>query len=132
VPAAETASPKLLADVGEELASRGLTGLGADGLAETVGATQRPVARALRELMGRREVVSIGDRFVDAATLEAAVGAACARLKDRPQTLGDLRDLWGVGRDRAVDIAEYMDSRGLSQRKGNARVAGPERFASDS
>ncbi|MDH3226064.1 MAG: selenocysteine-specific translation elongation factor [Thermoleophilia bacterium] len=124
--------PALLRAIGRELAERGLSGASPPRLATATGATERPIGRAVRQLIARGDAVRVGDRLVDSATLEAAVGAAREQMLARPATLADLGALWGVGRDRVVDIAEFMDARGFSQRQGNARIAGPRRFAGDS
>jgi hypothetical protein len=101
-------------------------------IADAIGTTERPAFSALRVLVGGGAVIQVADRYVDAVTLEAAVGAARAQLLNGPANLRDLCELWGVGRERAVPIAEYMDSEGLSERRGNTRIAGPRGFASDS
>ena len=37
-------------------------------------------------------------------------------------TIGELRDLWGVGRRHALAIAAHLDASGLTAREGDRRA----------
>jgi selenocysteine-specific elongation factor len=114
------------------LGEAGLAGASVATAAADVGEPPHAVARALDDLAHDREAVEIAPgRWVDAVTLEAAVGAAAARMADAGATLADLRALWGVGREQAIRIAEHMDACGLTVRRGAERRLADRPFARD-
>ena len=108
--------------VAAALADAGLSGVGPERLAADLGLPRAAAMRALRALGAQRRAARVGDRFVDGETLAAAIGAARARLADGPLTLGQLGALWGLGRERALQLAEHMDAEGYSRRSGTARI----------
>ena len=40
-------------------------------------------------------------------------------------TMSQLRDAWGISRKFSVPLCEYLDSVGVTIRKGDVRIAGP-------
>ena len=66
--------------------------------------------------MHRRRVWFSSDALSD------AVSAAVGVLTEGPRGIGELRDLWGVGRKHALAIAAQMDRLGLTRRVGDQRV----------
>jgi len=47
---------------------------------------------------------------------------AVEQLRAAPMTIGELRDLWGVGRRHALALAAHMDAGGITLRRGDVRV----------
>jgi selenocysteine-specific elongation factor len=71
-------------------------------------------------------VIEIGDGLIHPAALELAVGAIRTWFSTRVElAVGDLKELLGLTRKHAIPLLELLDQRGLTARKGNARVAGP-------
>jgi selenocysteine-specific elongation factor len=65
-----------------------------------------------------------GDRFYPRATLAtlAAIAQATAQAQASAQfTAAQYRDATGVGRSLAIEILEFLDSLGITQRVGDAR-----------
>jgi selenocysteine-specific elongation factor len=67
-------------------------------------------------------VVHAGELWFDAAAAAGAREQAAEALGEGPLGLGELRDLWGVGRRHAMALAAYLDESGLTRRQGDVRV----------
>jgi selenocysteine-specific elongation factor len=58
--------------------------------------------------------------------LEQGVEALRAWFDEHPElAVGDLKEALGITRKHAIPLLEFFDQRGLTTRRGNARVAGP-------
>jgi selenocysteine-specific elongation factor len=120
-PALEGAVNRLRDDV----AARGITFASRDELAAGWKAPE-PFADAVTILKGRGDVIEIGDGLIHPAALELAVGAIRTWFSTRVElAVGDLKEMLGLTRKHAIPLLELLDQRGLTARKGNARVAGP-------
>jgi selenocysteine-specific elongation factor len=104
------------------LAGAGLRPPGAAELQERTGLDERRLTAALAALRDEGRVVRAGDLWFDAAAAAAARDAAAAALAEGPKGLGELRDLWGVGRRHAVALAAHLDQSGLTRRQDDLRV----------
>lgn len=104
------------------LAEAGLRPPGAFELAEMTELTQDHLTAILVELRGAGRVVSAGDLWFDPAAAQEAVAAARELLADGSKTIGELRDLWGVGRRHALALAAHLDATGVTRRVGDTRV----------
>jgi selenocysteine-specific elongation factor len=65
-----------------------------------------------------------GDRFYPRATLATLAAVACATAQAQPAghfTAAQYRDATGIGRSLAIEILEFLDSLGITQRIGDAR-----------
>jgi selenocysteine-specific elongation factor len=86
---------------------------------------REPFADAVSVLRGRGEVVEIGDGLIHPEALERCLEAVRGVLATRSElTVGDLKDALGISRKHAIPVLEYLDARGYTVRKGNARAAG--------
>lgn len=77
---------------------------------------------ALASLRRDGSAVSAGDLWFARSAADDAVARAVERLRESPLGIGDLRDLWGVGRRQALALAAHMDASGLTLRRGDVRV----------
>ena len=77
---------------------------------------------ALGRLRAAGRAVPAGDLWFAPAALDEAAARARDALAERPMGVGELRDLWGVGRRGALAIAAHLDDRGLTVRRGDARI----------
>ncbi len=92
------------------------------GLAQETGLDTCQVEVALRYLEDEGQLVQTAEVWFAAAILEDAVAQARAALEAGPMTIGQLRDLWGVGRRHALAIAAHLDRQGMTLRRGEHRV----------
>jgi selenocysteine-specific elongation factor len=109
-------------EVARVLAAAGLRPPGPSELAERAGLDRRELLAALAALCGDGRAVRAGDLWFDAAAAESARRAAERALAAGPRSLGELRDLWGVGRRHALALAAHLDRSGLTRRQGDLRV----------
>ena len=91
-------------------------------LAERLGVDHRQLAAALTGLRHEGAVVSAGDLWFASGAAERARRQAAEALAAGPMRLGELRDLWGVGRRHALALAAHLDASGLTRRVGDRRV----------
>ncbi len=121
-----TAAPHDVPTRAEELAgllaSAGLRAPSADELARASGLGADALGAALAHLRTAGRAVRVGEMWFDAAALEDAWQAALPMLRERPVGIGELRDVWRVGRRHALAIAGHLDDRRLTRREGDARV----------
>ena len=65
-----------------------------------------------------------GDRFYPRSTLATLAAVANATAQSQPNgqfTAAQYRDATGVGRSLAIEILEFLDSLGITQRLGDTR-----------
>jgi selenocysteine-specific elongation factor len=91
-------------------------------LEEAAGLTPARVREALGELRAAGRAVPAGELWFSAAAAADARERARAALADRPMSIAELRDLWGVGRRQAVALAAHLDATGLTLRQGGVRI----------
>ncbi len=91
-------------------------------LAADLGMSERDVQAALTALADAGLVTHVADVWFSSDALSDAVSAAVGVLTEGPRGIGELRDLWGVGRKHALAIAAQMDRLGLTRRVGDQRV----------
>lgn len=91
-------------------------------VAETLDMDPSTVRRALRELVADGTIVRAGELWFDTTVLTECMSQAHSALMERPRTLGDLRDLWGVGRRQALALAAHLDGIGMTRCDGDRRV----------
>jgi len=104
------------------LARHGTRATGLEALAEETGLSAGEAAAVLAALRERGRVVRAGDLWFAADAVESAVTRAVEQLRAAPMTIGELRDLWGVGRRHALALAAHMDAGGITLRRGDVRV----------
>jgi len=112
----------LLDDVRAVLDEAGLRPPGPRELGERLGVDQPALARALTGLRDEGAVVAAGDLWFASGVAEDARRQAAEALTAGPMTLGELRDLWGVGRRHALALTAHLDASGLTRRVGDGRV----------
>ena len=91
-------------------------------LAEQTGLAPQRLSAVLAELRDAGTVVSAGELWFDAEAVARAVEAARRFLADGPKGIGELRDLWEVGRRHALVLAAHLDAIGVTRRAGDHRV----------
>ena len=81
----------------------------------------------LRELVRRGLVVERDGIHFHPSAIDRAAAAAAELLRDEPDgiTMAQLRDALGVSRKYAVPIANELDARAITRRRGDLRIAGP-------
>ena len=82
---------------------------------------------ALRELERSGLAVQAGDTWYASAAVDSAVLVLRGLLDDRPDgfTVGDARDALGSSRKHVLPLLAHLDSRGVTRRRGDLRIAGP-------
>ncbi len=91
-------------------------------LGEEAGLASGALRAALAALRDAGRVVQADDLWFSAAALDDARARAAEALIAGPMTIGELRDLWGVGRRHALAIAVHLDASGLTAREGDRRA----------
>ena len=104
------------------LADAGLRPPGMVELSELTGQSPERLTPLLIELRTTGMVVAAGDLWFDARAAAGAVDAARGLLAEGPRGIGELRDLWGVGRRHALALAAHLDASGVTRRVGDNRV----------
>jgi selenocysteine-specific elongation factor len=81
----------------------------------------------LRELMRRGLVVQREGIVFHAAAVDEAAQVAARLLATRPDgfTMSEFRDSAGITRKYALPLANELDARGITRRRGDVRIAGP-------
>jgi selenocysteine-specific elongation factor len=90
---------------------------------EPVGADRA----TLRELTRRGVVIERDGIHFHAEAVELAASVAAQLLRDHPDgiTMSQLREALGVSRKFALPLANELDARGVTRRRGDLRIAGP-------
>ena len=104
------------------LSAAGLRPPGLVELCEQTGLPAKRLAAVLAELRTAGSVVAAGDLWFEAHAVAGAVDLARALLAEGPKGIGELRDLWGVGRRHALALAAHLDAGGITRRVGDTRV----------
>jgi selenocysteine-specific elongation factor len=120
--AGDRARSPLADEVRRLLDDAGLRPPGPTELGERLGVDQAHLATALRELRDEGSVVDAGGLWFAAAAAATAREHAAEALARGPIAIGELRDLWGVGRRHALALAAHLDATGLTRRVGDERV----------
>ncbi|MCA9298425.1 MAG: selenocysteine-specific translation elongation factor [Phycisphaerales bacterium] len=102
--------------------SRGFEAPDRDVLASEVGVRAGEVARVLRLLVDRGDLVHIGGGLHLEARVESDLRDRIVAGIGEGLTMSDLRVLIGTSRKYAVPIGEYLDRIGLTKRRGDRRV----------
>ena len=81
----------------------------------------------LRELVRRKLVVERDGLYFHPAAIDTAAAQAAALLRVHPDgfTVSQLRDALGLTRKYALPLANELDARGITRRRGDLRIAGP-------
>ena len=86
----------------------------------------------LRELVRRGVLVERDGIHFHRDAIDAAAATAAALLREHPEgiTMSQLRDALGVSRKYALPLANELDARGVTRRRGDLRIGGPRLPAS--
>ena len=77
----------------------------------------------LKELTKRGLVVQVAaHRFYLPSQLQNIAGEVKRLASTKPFSVRDFRDSTGIGRNVAIEVLEYFDSRGFTRRQGNERI----------
>lgn len=81
----------------------------------------------LRRLVQAGRVVNLDGIYFAASSLDAAHDAARRLLTAQPAGFGasEFREALGTSRKFAIPLAEALDARGITRRRGDVRIAGP-------
>lgn len=81
----------------------------------------------LRELVRRGVLVERDGIHFHRDAIDAAAATAAALLREHPDgiTMSQLRDALGVSRKFALPLANELDARGVTRRRGDLRIGGP-------
>ncbi len=120
--AGDRARSALADEVDRLLEDAGLRPPGPAELGERLGVDRAHLDAAVRELRNEGAVVGAGDLWFAAAAAASARRRAAEALTRGPMSIGELRDLWGVGRRHALALAAHLDASGLTRRVGDERV----------
>ena len=82
----------------------------------------------LRELVRRKLVVEREGRYLHADASDAAARTAAGLLQANPGgfTVSQFREALAITRKHAVPLAAELDSRGITRRRDDVRIAGPK------
>lgn len=82
---------------------------------------------SLRELERHGDAIQAVDTWFAASAVAAATGMLSGLLPDRPDgfTVADARDALGTSRRYVLPLLAYLDSAGVTRRRGDLRIAGP-------
>jgi selenocysteine-specific elongation factor len=81
----------------------------------------------LRELVRRGLIVERDGLHFHPEAIETAARSVATLLAQQPDgvTMSQLREAWGTTRKYSVPIANELDARGVTRRRGDLRIAGP-------
>jgi len=92
-------------------------------IAKTLRQPIPQLSRSLTPLVAKKQLVKISDnRYCLPAQVKALAQLALDLGSRGPFTVRDYRDAAGIGRNVAIEMLEYFDSRGFTRRNGNERV----------
>ena len=82
---------------------------------------------SLRELERRGDAVQAADTWFAASAVAAAAGKLSGLLSGRPGgfTVADARDALATSRRYVLPLLAHLDSAGVTRRRGDLRIAGP-------
>lgn len=105
---------------------RGFTPPDVHQLAEDLSRTAEELQPYLRFLTARGELVHMGSYYLDLDTWEEVLELLrCWFSNHESMTVAELRDLLDTTRKYAVPLAEEMDTRKVTVRRGDSRYPGP-------
>jgi len=88
--------------------------------------SKEPFVDAVSVLRARTDVTELPDGWIHGDALHRARVVLQEMFTTRSEiTVGDLKDALGLTRKHAIPLLEYLDSTGVTVRRGNARTAGP-------
>ncbi|MFZ5480198.1 MAG: selenocysteine-specific translation elongation factor [Myxococcota bacterium] len=104
--------------------AKALASLAAAGLEGGAELPEHPRRDALAfYLRDRGEIEQVGDRWYAAETLAGLAGRVRAFFVERPELdPAAFKDLTGLTRRTAIPLLEWLDSRGVTKRRGDVRV----------
>jgi hypothetical protein len=111
-----------LAPIAELVAAGGLRPPAPPEIAGALNLSEAEVLRRLAALAAAGSVVHVGEVWFARPALDEATTRAVAALREGPLGIGELRDLWGVGRRHALAVAAHMDREGITLRRGEQRA----------
>ena len=81
----------------------------------------------LRELVRRNLVVERDGIYFAPSAVDTVAATAAGLLARQPDgfTVAELRDALGITRKHALPLANELDARGITRRRGDLRIAGP-------
>ncbi len=92
-------------------------------LAKRLQIPQAQLERDLKELTKRQLVVHVANhRFYLPRQLQSLAEQVLRLTDNKPMTVREFRDETGIGRNVAIEVLEYFDSRGFTRRQDNERV----------
>jgi selenocysteine-specific elongation factor len=100
-------------------------------LAKQVRIPIATLQRDLKPLVGKRRIVQISSNRYYLPEYITPLIAVAARLSESATlTVREFRDAAGIGRNVAIEVLEYFDSRGFTKRNGDTRqvVGDPDRL----
>ena len=84
---------------------------------------QTTIEKSLKELVRRGLLIHVANhRFYLPSQIDAVKQLIVQTWPDTPFSVKQFRDHTGIGRNIAIEILEYLDSRGFTRRQGNERV----------
>jgi selenocysteine-specific elongation factor len=87
--------------------------------------SREPFADAVTVLRTRDDVIELEDGWIHRDALERAISVLQTLFAGRAEIgVGDFKDALGITRKHAIPLLELFDSKGVTVRKGNARMAG--------
>ena len=114
--------PAAAAAVAAALEAGGLRPPTPHQLGEAAGLSPARLRATLGGLRAEGRAIPAGELWFSASAAADARSRARSALAERPLTLGELRDLWGVGRRQALALAEHLDASGLTVLRDGARI----------
>ena len=98
-------------------------------LAKLWSTSQQQLEADLKELSKRGYVRHIANhRFYLPKQLTQLAELVKSMAANRPFSVREFRDRTGIGRNVAIEVLEYFDSRGFTRRQGNERIVLKETF----
>lgn len=92
-------------------------------LARTLRIPLDRLKAGVKALAGKGRLIQVNDKRVYAPRhLTALIETAEALSRRGPFSARDYRDAAGIGRNVAIEVLEYLDSRGFTRRQGDART----------
>ncbi len=125
LPQHKAALPEQLASIWQRL-QKELDQAQAPSTGDLAKAWRIPQARLeadLKELTKRGLVVQVAaHRFYLPGQLQSIAGEVQRLASANPFSVREFRDSTGIGRNVAIEVLEYFDSRGFTRRQGNERI----------
>lgn len=105
----------------------GLRFVGSNDLLAEAG-DRKMLVKYLHILQENGKVIKLGqDGFAGSAVIDEMIGRLREMLSGgNSLSIGDFKESFGLSRKYAVPLLEFLDDSGLTVRRGDSRVAGPE------